>query len=242
MELSALEEVGLSPAEVKIYSALIELGPSKAGAILRYTGLQNSVVHLCLGQLVKKGVVAFIKRGAIKIYEAADPRSFLRLLDERRNRVTPAVEYLLSRQHSPTAQEAEIYEGMQGLKAMCYRFIEDVEPGDDYLFFAFSCPNEENEQLVYEFYREYTDIRQRRGLKLKGISNEKLRSKFESLNWPHTNILYVNFPTLQSMSICRDKVIFTPWDDRQISFLICSTQLANNLRAYFYSVWDKGVR
>ena len=57
MDSAVLEEIGLTSGEAKVYLALLELGPSKAGGILRKSGLQNSVVHLCLNKLIEKGMV-----------------------------------------------------------------------------------------------------------------------------------------------------------------------------------------
>ena len=74
MDTSVLNEIGLTEAEEKIYLALTELGSAKAGAIISSTGLQNSVVHLTLGKLVKKGLISFVRKGKVRHYQAADPK------------------------------------------------------------------------------------------------------------------------------------------------------------------------
>ena len=48
MEISILEDLGFSKAEIKVYLALLELGVTKAGEVIRHTSLQNSVVHMTL--------------------------------------------------------------------------------------------------------------------------------------------------------------------------------------------------
>lgn len=53
MDTTALEELGLSPTEIKIYLCLLTLGPSKAGQLVKQSGVQNPVAHLTLGKLLK---------------------------------------------------------------------------------------------------------------------------------------------------------------------------------------------
>ena len=63
MDISILEDIGLTNAEIKVYLALLELGSSTAGPILEKSKLQNSVVHMTLNKLIDKGFVTFIKEG-----------------------------------------------------------------------------------------------------------------------------------------------------------------------------------
>lgn len=238
IDTEPLTSLGLSQTEVRVYLALLEFGPCKAGLLIKSTGLQNSVMHLTLGRLATQGIVSYIRRGKMKVYQAAAPDYLLKLLDGRRQRLVNLLPSLARLQNQSQLPEAEIYEGMNGLKNMCFKLIEDVGTGEDFLFFGFACPNKEYEQAVYEFYREYTFMRVERGLKLRGIAHESMRQKFVSNNWPHSNIRFVKFPTLNNISICRNKVIIVPWEETQTSFLISSKSFADNCRAYFENVWN----
>ena len=80
MDTSILEDLGLTNAEIKVYLALLELGTTKAGLIIRKTSLQNSVVHLTLLKLVEKGFVSFIKKGGVKEYSASNPENILKFI------------------------------------------------------------------------------------------------------------------------------------------------------------------
>ena len=65
--MKVLEELGLTSGEVKVYLALLELGPSSAGEIIEKSRLQNSVIHFCLNRLKEKGLVSYIKKGRKRI-------------------------------------------------------------------------------------------------------------------------------------------------------------------------------
>ena len=238
MDTSVLNEIGLTEAEKKIYLALLEFSSAKAGALIGTTGLQNSVVHLTLGKLVKKGLVSFVRKGKIRYYQAADPRNLVQLVEDRRKRIENLLPFLMAKRDPFEHQEAEVFEGLTGLQVMLYELIEDTDPEDEYLFFAFTCDYEETEKKVYEFYREFSELRISRGLTIKGIAKKELKQRFIDRSWPHEKILFVDFPTIRNASVCGNKVVFTPWDQREVSFLITSQQLATNLSEYFYSIWD----
>lgn len=239
MDISVLEDLGLTAAQIKVYLALLELGATKAGPVVRVTHLQNSAVHLALGQLADKGLVSFVKKGRVKYYSPSDPRAILRFIDEKRIRAESLIDELLKKQKHKERQEAEVFLGFQGFKAMCYQFIEDALAGEDYLFFAFITKSQKYDAEVNRFYGEFTHDRLRRGLNLKGIAHVDARPYFIQNKRDLSNILFVDFPVLKNASVCGNKVIFTPWEDAQIAFMITSRQLAENLREHFYSIWNQ---
>ena len=238
MDITPLENLGLTPTEIKVYLCLLKMGASKAGPIVKNTGLQNSVVHLTLGKLVNCGLISFSKSNQIKIYQANDPKYLLNLADERKKNLELLVPKLTQLRANFKLPEAEIYQGIVGLKNMCYKFIEDSQPGDEFLFFGFYSSNESYVKEVYEFYRSYTDLRLNRGIVLKGIANEFMREQFISNKWPHKNIKFINFPIIQNTSVFNNKVMFVPWENSQTSFLISSEGLAEYFRNYFYLIWN----
>lgn len=237
-DLKVFEELGLSATEVKIYLALLELGESRAGEIITHTNLQNSVVHLTLGRLVDKGLASFVRHGKVRQYQATDPRNLLRWIDEKRHRVEELLPSLLARQVHKERQEAEVFEGLRGFKAMLYKLIEDYEKGDEYLFFAFYTPIEQRDREVYQFYREFLDERRRRGIKVRGIAHVSRRTLFEEIDYDMDAILFTDVPYIQNVSVFRNKIIITPWQYHPVAFLITSRQVADNFREYFNLLWS----
>ena len=238
MDISILEDLGLSTSEIKTYTAIIELGLTKAGPIVRKTRLQNSVVHLALGKLVDKGLISFVSKGKVKHYQASDPRSILRFIDDKRDQASTLIEELLKKQNFVERSEAAVYVGMSGLNVMCHELIEDTQPGDDYLNFAFHTRSKIYDEEVHAFYRGFNEERKNRGLIIKGILHEDSRVYYLQNNRDPKEALFVDFPVLTNASICGTKVMFTPWEHAQVSFMINSRHLADNLREYFYFIWN----
>jgi len=235
MDTQILEDLGFTNAEIKIYLALLELGTTTAGPILQRTGLQNSVVHMTLPKLVEKGFVTFVKKGKIKHYHATDPRNISKYIDEKKSQFEEILPQLLVKQQKQESQAAEIYEGFKGFKNMLREMIKDGKKGEEFLFFAFFTKNPEDYKYVYDYYRKYELDRLEKGLVVKGIAPKRLK---KIIKLRKSKILFVDFPIPENISVFQDKVFFTPWEDKQISYLIHSSQLAESFRRYFYSIWD----
>ena len=69
MDTKALEDIGLTQGEIKVYLALLEIGPSTAGSILEKAGIQNSVFHFCVNSLIEKGLVSYVKKNKFRVYK-----------------------------------------------------------------------------------------------------------------------------------------------------------------------------
>ena len=238
MDITILEDIGLTNAEIKVYLALLELGTTTAGPILDKSQLQNSVVHMTLHKLVEKGFASFIIKGKTRHYQAADPKNILNFIEEKKRKFESLIPELLIRQNTQEKQEAEIYEGFNGLKNALYELISDSKKDDDYLFFSFYTKDAKTYDMINMFYKEFAKERAKRGIIVKGIAPMIIKETFKG-RVDYERMVFVDFPTPTNISIFGNKILFTPWEDKQICFLVRSTQLAESFRQYFYSIWGK---
>ena len=86
MDTSILEEIGLSRTEAKVFLTMLEIGESKAGDIIRESGLQSSSVFNSINSLLKKGFVSYIKKSKVKYYKAVEPESILDYIELKKER------------------------------------------------------------------------------------------------------------------------------------------------------------
>ena len=59
-EVSILEDLGLSKREAKAYLALLELGSTTVGEIIKKTDIPSSKIYEVLDRLMKKGLVSYV--------------------------------------------------------------------------------------------------------------------------------------------------------------------------------------
>jgi len=237
MDEQIFQEIGLTNAETKVYLGLLKTGLTTAGPLLDETGFQNSTLHKTLHKLVSKGFASFNIKGKTRHYQASDPENILKFIKEKENKFETMLPELKLLQKPIEKQEAEIFEGFKGFKNMLYEFIKSAEKGDEYLFFSFYTENPDDFENVYNFYKDFEKERKKLGIVVKGLAPSKIKDKFEERDIK--NIKFVDFPIPLNISVFRNKVIFTPWEDKQISFMMHSKQLAESFRQYFYSIWNK---
>ena len=117
MDLSILEDLGLTQAEIKVYLSLLELGSATAGTILKKSKIQNSVMHRALNSLIEKGLINYILEGKRKIYQATDPENFHTYIDEKKRRFNQLLPELKKHQSfNKKPEKATVFKGKRGIK------------------------------------------------------------------------------------------------------------------------------
>ena len=113
-----LEGVGFTPNEVKVYLALLELGPSSCTPICRQTGLYRVMVYGVLDRLLEKGLVTFFTLNSRRVYQLEAPEKILEAVREKEFQARQAVEALKSfRPVEEKRQVVRLYQGIYGIKA-----------------------------------------------------------------------------------------------------------------------------
>ncbi len=235
MDTAVLEDMGLSNAEAKIYITLVELGDSKVGPIIEKSSLVSSVVHTNINHLVNKGWISYIKRGKIKIYKAIPPKNIINFLEERKKRVLEIIPELeLKSQKSQQKEEAEIFEGINGIMFMLNSLLEDTITDKEYLFFA-SNIKEDNKKLQ-EFWSRYDAKRADKGLTIRGISPAKLKPYFT--NRKKLKMKYTEQPTPSSLTIFNGTIALFSFGEKPIGYLIKSKEIYKIYKEYFEKLWN----
>src|SRR3989344_9572746 len=116
MDETILQDLGLSKAEINVYVSLLELGHSTSGPIIQKTGLQSSVVHRTLKNLLEKGIITFVKVGKDNNYKATDPKNLLDFIENKKKKFLDILPELELKQRQ--AKEAYSAEMFLGKKAM----------------------------------------------------------------------------------------------------------------------------
>src|SRR3989344_6409490 len=117
MDITILEDLGLTNAEIKVYLALLELGNSTAGPIREKSGLQNSVIHRSLNSLINKGLINYVLESKRKIYQATNPENFLNFIDDKKKRFELILPELNRKQeNAKELEKASMYKGVKGIK------------------------------------------------------------------------------------------------------------------------------
>jgi len=131
-----LQELGLNRRESLCYTALLELGSSKTGAIVKKTDIPSSKIYEILNKLIHKGLASYVKIGKIKHYQATDPKNLLNYIDEKKKKIEEILPQLLLKQKFSKKQSVEMFEGQKAVFSLFVNLIRDAKPKEKYLIFS----------------------------------------------------------------------------------------------------------
>ncbi|NQU79145.1 TrmB family transcriptional regulator [Candidatus Woesearchaeota archaeon] len=239
-----LQQLGLTEGEAKVYVALLSIGSSTVGPIVKKSGVAYSNIYEILNRLIGKGFVSFIFKEKTKYFQAEEPtriREYLNKQEEDLHRSRQTFEKVLPELEKLKAfvgekEEAGVFMGEKGLLTAFERLMKGSTKKDQGLFFYVHDPK--NYEKAEKFYMKSWLLIKRFGNMWKGISNDELRKTNLVKQYPaFIKQRYVPFPVPGNIDIMNDKVLLTVWRDRPIGILIHSQEAADSFKQYFDSVW-----
>ncbi|MEK6961108.1 MAG: helix-turn-helix domain-containing protein [Nanoarchaeota archaeon] len=236
MDPGIFEEIGLTPAEGKVYLALLELGSATAGPIMERSGLQSSVVHLTLNRLIDKGFVSYVKEGQRHKYQAADPRHIITFLNEKKERFEGILPQLLAKQAVGSSKpEVTVYRGKRGVQELLYELLE--AGGTEH--HTLGSPRE-SLMLPESWWVSYHRDRAKKGIAAKLLFNESLRSWGAESKYSKSEVRYTSkeFEPLTETIIRNDTVGIIMWTEKPIGILIREKTLAYGYEQFFRMAWQ----
>lgn len=241
-QLHELLKIGLTEGESKVYLALLELGSSTVGPIVKRAGVAYSNVYEILNRLIGKGLVSYIIKGKTKYFQAVGPNNLYEYLERKEKEISgqkEALKRILPQLHKLQEQlpeqEAEIFLGKKGMKAAYDKFFSYVSVKDVYMFFYIH--REEYAEETDRFYWNVLGGLPKKPV-MRGIGNQYFRkSWFVEKTKRFIAIRFADFPIPGNIDIFQDKVLVISWSPEPIGFLIKSKSVADDFRTYFEAVW-----
>ncbi len=239
MDTQILEDIGLTGAEIKVYLALLKLGPSNAGPVLDRARLHNSVVHNALNRLIEKGLVSYTKQGKMHIYQASNPKHLFEYLDEKKERLERILPELLAREESSKGKpEVTVYRGVRGMREILHELLD---AGGNW-HYTIGSPIEST-MMGDAFWIDYHKKRHNKGIRAKIIFNESLREWTEKItaggHYPAAEIRFLKegFEPLTETIVRNDKVGILVWTEKPAGILLHNKELAESYDKYFQYMW-----
>lgn len=235
-----LMKIGLTHGEAKVFLALLELGSSTVGPIIKKANVAYSNVYSILNRLLEDGLIAFIIKNETKYFQVTAPRNLLDYLElkekelDRQKRVLNELLPRLERKKVKPEEEAEIFAGFKGLKAAYTRLFTENPVGGENLFFYVH--RKEYAKESDKFYKGNSKLFKMPRIIMRGISNEEYRDSKAIL--PTTKMRYVNFPIPGNIEVFQDKILILAWSEKPVAFLIRSKEISDMMGEYFESVWN----
>ncbi len=241
MDVSILEDIGLTKAQIAVYLALLELGETSSGPILRKSKLQNSVVYNALNQLLEKGLVTFVLKGKRKLFSAADPKNLVRYIEDKKEQMEKLVPQLVAKQiGAKPKQEAQVFLGWKGIYAAFNTVLETLPKGSDYIAFGGGIEEQYSEQAK-KFFREWQKKRAMMKYKIRIIFNEAARKQMEEYGfYPEFGKPGYRFvPGFAPLGVIifGDHVLNVAFEETPVAVIVTSSQIAASYSRAFEAMW-----
>lgn len=245
---SLLQQIGLTEGETKVYLALLDLGSSSTGKIIKQSKVHASKVYPILDRLVDKGLVSFIKQGKKTIYTANPPTTILSYLDKKENEILDlkksAQELVaeLSAKAMVQASEATVFIGIKGLRTASEKMYYKMRRGDT-LYYLGIPAYQPKEQHIY-WQREHAQ-RVEHGVKVKLLFNSDTDSAIlanrNSYTGSEARYMPTDIKTPALFGIYKDVVLVMLQSPEVITIEIVNPHIAASFKAYFDEFWRRSM-
>lgn len=236
----ALEKIGLTTNETKVYLALIDLGTSLAGNIARKARLHRRQTYDALHRLIGKGLASYTIKLGKKHFRPVDPERILDIAKEREMEIQSVIPEIIEKFRKTESRiHAEIYEGTEGLKSVMEIILKEKKEW-------YTIGSTGKGPVVLPFYLEqFARKRVKLGIKRKVllVDSKEGRAYYKVLKQQglvRIKFLPKEIQQPQTIWIFDDKVaIILVSVECPVVFLIDNKEIADFYKEYFNLLWNK---
>ena len=246
---TALQKIGLTEGEIRVYEALLTLGSSTSGKITKHSRISGSKVYEVLDRLMTKGLATYVTKNGVKYFEAAHPRKLMDYLVEKQQEIEKeksAIEkimpQLIAKQESSPKSEAKIFTGWEGMKTANEDIIQTLKKGEEWLSMGLTS----QPKLWEAYFTRRQEARAKKGIKQRHLVNEKYKTLYEQRkHLPHTEFRFLpeSFEMPTSTEIYKNKVsFFIMLPENPMVIMVENQAVADSFRKYFEAMWEYAGR
>ncbi len=237
-----LGELGFTKGESVVYLALLKIGETKVGPIIKNASISRSKVYDILDRLIKKGVVSKINKNNVLYFQALSPETLFTYLKEKELQIKKEAETLQKALPTLTALlpqqpiDIKVYEGVEGFKRVIDRTLGELKKGDMYEAMGVSKTTEFMRLYALKLYQNQEKI----GFKARSIFDEEGAFKIKERKTKNheIRILPKGWHTPALFTLYQDIVgIHVGNDEQIISIVIKSKDIAQSFKATFEAMW-----
>lgn len=242
MEQDALKEIGLTNREIAVYEALLKLGLTTTGPLVKLSGVQNAKIYETLEKLQNKGLVSFIRKESKKHFQATHPKIIKDIFEEKKVAINKRINSLITIKKEEKLSGTYMYEGIKAIKNAFFDFYELIGKNGEYCVFPIGEPLEFDE--VKLFWSQVLHKQKRLNITIKTLPNKKLKKVFKEHYQKYNNLIarFTNqeFPT--GIFIAEDRVLHIIWGEKPFATLIVAKIYAQKWQMFFDEQWKQAQK
>src|SRR3989344_9012160 len=240
MSLNILRTIGLSEGEIKVYSAVLDLGSASVNKIHEKVGMERRNIYDILNKLIEKGLITYSEENKKRTFRITHPNKIVGYLEEKKkeldnskNQILKEIPNIIEKFNAKKPEiKSEIFRGPEGTKAVWEEMLNYKE-----IYWIGS--GRYIPKRFPSFFSQWNKRRLKGKIKIFNLLRYELRQEIEPWGLEYRKFLPKEFsgaPTV--ISICGDKVIHFLYGENIFSFVIESKELAENYKKYHKYLWD----
>jgi sugar-specific transcriptional regulator TrmB len=244
-----LKELGLTEAEINVYSALTKKGRLSASMLANETKLNRSNLYKVLSRLISQKLISEIIYKKIKYFSANNPSRIKEMLDnkikdlkEKEGEIDKIVSFFKKQKPVEDSSEfsVQVFSGKEELKQVLAKMLS-LKRGD--ITYALGIKGFFKE-IFPEFWKNYKNQREIKGIKFRGVLDTGSMKPTK----PHRKFTEVRYTSIPHMShiridLYKDNLIFfitDPKDPKAI--VIKNREMMAAMKSYFDLLWEKAQK
>ncbi len=244
MKEQALESLGLSDREIRIYLKLLALGPSLASTVSKETEIERSLTYNILNNLIRKGFVSYFIKENRKYFRPIPPEDILNLIKEKTKLQEELIKNSLKElqglqfKESPEKPIIEVYEGKQGMKTLINKMLsiklkEIISYGG----------TGESRRTFPVFMKHWHKRRQQLKIIFKVIYNdtketrERIKKHKEDFKLSEVRLIKEEYLSTVNTVLFEEFVALLSWSEHPFGILIKDKKIHNSYYANFEYLW-----
>ncbi|HLD89235.1 MAG TPA: helix-turn-helix domain-containing protein [Candidatus Nanoarchaeia archaeon] len=241
MKLPELKILGLTNGEIKVYSAILDIGSATINKIHEKTGLERRGIYDIINKLVEKSLITYIIERGKRTYCCSPPDRLREKVNEKKREIENL------EQSIPKIEDAyktskpkvgfEIFRGKEGIKTV----FEDMLNHKD--IYAIGGGFYIVKELPY-YWPHYNKRRIKKKVIWHNLVRNELRGKI-----PENKFIKVKFLPKELSGnpvviiIYGNKVANLSWEDEEwFAFVIENKEIAESYKKYHQYLWNKAAK
>jgi len=241
-----LEGIGLTKSEIKVYLALLDLGSSSTGPLVKKSKVASSKIYELLDKLIQKGLVSTYIESEVKYFKAVDPNRLIdyvklkrKEIEDKEGQIREILPLLQSKyKNFESETRVELFQGYKGVETVFNEMIHELKKGDEFLVIGGGDNTSGNERTKLFFERVHKK-RSEKGIILKIIFSETRRKTMKEIRlFPHTYSRFIPHNIPSTINIYKDTTILLTMSPTPAAIRIKDQKITESYRIYFNNVWN----
>lgn len=241
----ALEKIGLTRSEVRVYLALNRIGSTTVGSLIEQSGVASSKIYEILDRLMKKGLASYVIEGGARTYRPAEPENLLTYLEDQEkdiNKQKQAITTLLPQLHAARNTQnmstTTVYRGQKGLETAFIEALAQTQKGTT--IHVIGVPDISKTSTI--FFAKWNRLRAKKGVLMQIVFDRSAKGSMQTQkrNLPDAEVKYLpeHIVTPTAANIFSDRVLLNIVGEEPTVVVVYGEPVVQSFKAQFALQWE----